>query len=378
MLHTLKYNIIALFRNKTLIFWTYIFPIVLALLFNLAFSNIEKDELFKTIDIGIVNNEEYKNNSIYKETFKSLSENETFNIKYDTKNNLEKELESDSITGYLLIENDKPKLVFNSSGMNQTIFKFVVDEIEETKKTINNVIMLDQSNIEKTVNEIVDKINNSEVKINNISSNNISYTVIEYFSLIGMACLYGSMIGIQAINQCLANMSSKGKRVSISPTKKSLVVLSSAIASYIVSLVGLAILILFLTLILKIDFGCNILYIILVSLVGTLAGISFGTLIASTFKVSDNSKIGIALSFSMLGSVLAGMMGVMLKYVVDKNIPILNRLNPTNMITDAFYSLYYYDTLDRFYMNIISLLVFSIICIIISYFSIRRQKYDSI
>ena len=30
-----------------------------------------------------------------------------------------------------------------------------------------------------------------------------------------------------------------------------------------------------------------------------------------------------------------------MKYIVDKNIPILNKVNPVNMITDAMYSLYY-------------------------------------
>ena len=67
-----------------------------------------------------------------------------------------------------------------------------------------------------------------------------------------------------------------------------------------------------------------------------------------------------------------------MKYGIDKNVPILNKLNPASMITDGFYSLYYYDTLDRFYFNIASLLIFALIMLLISMFSLRRQKYDSI
>ncbi len=67
-----------------------------------------------------------------------------------------------------------------------------------------------------------------------------------------------------------------------------------------------------------------------------------------------------------------------MKYVIDKNVSILNKINPANMITDGLYSLYYYDTLDRFYFNIISLLIFSAFMIFISYKGLRRQKYDSI
>lgn len=80
----------------------------------------------------------------------------------------------------------------------------------------------------------------------------------------------------------------------------------------------------------------------------------------------------------MFGCFLSGMMGITMKYIVDKNVPILNKINPANMITDGFYSLYYYDTLDRFYFNLGSLLVFSCIMILVSYISLRRQKYDSI
>lgn len=67
-----------------------------------------------------------------------------------------------------------------------------------------------------------------------------------------------------------------------------------------------------------------------------------------------------------------------MKYMIDKNIPIINKVNPASMITDGFYSLYYYDTLDRYFFNIASLLIFAFIMIGISMFSLRRQKYDSI
>jgi ABC-2 type transport system permease protein len=80
----------------------------------------------------------------------------------------------------------------------------------------------------------------------------------------------------------------------------------------------------------------------------------------------------------MFCSFLSGMMGITMKYVIDKNVPILNIINPANMITDGFYSLYYYDTLDRFYFNLFSLVIFSIVLIVISVLCLRRQKYDSI
>ena len=98
----------------------------------------------------------------------------------------------------------------------------------------------------------------------------------------------------------------------------------------------------------------------------------------TNLKSSEDAKSGIIIAITMAGCFLAGMMGITMKYIIDKNIPILNKINPASMITDGFYSLYYYDTLDRFWFNIISLVIFSAIMIILSYISLRRQKYDSI
>ena len=130
--------------------------------------------------------------------------------------------------------------------------------------------------------------------------------------------------------------------------------------------------------ILKVDYGTNLPLVILLAIVGCLAGLSIGVASASLLKTNDNVKTGVIISFTMVGCFLSGMMGITMKYIVDKNIPILNKLNPANMITDGFYSLYYYDTLDRYYFNIISLLIFSIVLIGFSILSLRRQKYDSI
>ena len=70
--------------------------------------------------------------------------------------------------------------------------------------------------------------------------------------------------------------------------------------------------------------------------------------------------------------------GVTLKYVIDTNLPIINKLNPNNLITDGFYSLYYYDTLNRYWNNLLGLIIFVILCLSISFISLRREKYDSI
>ena len=391
-IHNLKYTIKTLFKNKVLIFWTFAFPIILGIFFNMAFSNIEKDEMLQIFDIAVVDNEEFKTQEIYKEALKELSsdnnEDKLFNIKYVTENEANELLDNSDIKGYVVFKDNKPQVVVKENGTYQTLLKFVITEISQNKiivedlsrESIEKEIAKENYTFdaEKIVKDILRKIENEEVNLKNISNSNLSYMQIEYYTLIAMACMYGGMLGLTAINNCLANMSNKGKRISVSPNKKSIIVLSSAIGSYIVSLVGIALLMVFLKLVINANFGDNMPLIILLSAVGDLAGISLGILIASVFKVSEGAKTGITIAITMFLSVLSGMMGVTLKYVIDKNIPIINLINPNNLITDGFYSLYYYNTLDRYCRDIRYLLIFVAICLIISFISLRREKYDSI
>ena len=387
--HNFKYTLKTLFKNKMLIFWTFAFPLILGLFFNMAFSGIEESETFSALDIAVVNDDNFQNNISFKMVLEKLSneENKIFNTKYVDLKEAKNLLKKDKIVGYLVFEKDKPKIVINSSGSYETIFKNVIDEISQTILINNNMIqdeIIKENKLGNTIDyqviyQKVEKIiQESKSNIEDISSSNLSYVMIEFYTLIAMTCLYGGVISMEAMNQALPNMDSKGKRISVSPTRKGIIILSGLLASYIVQLLGIFLLFAFLLFVLNIDFGNHLFLCILLSVVASLAGLSIGLVVSATLKTNENAKVGIIIAISMVCSFLSGMMGITMKYIVDKNLPLLNKINPGNMITDGFYSLYYYDTLDRYTFDIISLLIFSIILLVISGIILRRQKYDSI
>lgn len=390
-LHNFKYSLKTLLRNKALIFWTFAFPIILGTLFNLAFSDIENKETLDIIDIAIINNEEFKNDDYFTESFKALgtkSKNQLFNTKYTNLSTAKNLLKENKITGYLLFENNEVKITVNDKGYNETILRFVVDEISSQKEMLETITSKEITDsykagnlnvdYEKIYQDTLSLINDTSPKLNNISNSNLSYTMIEYYTLLAMACLYGAIISMFITNKKLANMSSAGKRTSISPAHKRTLLLGSFLASYLVQLLGIIILYLYTIFVIKVDYGNNIFLVFLLLMTGSFAGLSLGIAIATVLKSNENAKMGILISLTMFFSFLSGMMGITMKYVIDSNIPLLNKINPAAMITDGFYSLYYYDTLDRFYFNIISLLLFSVILLFISYQGLRREKYDSI
>lgn len=390
--HNFKYTFKTLLKNKALIFWTFAFPIILGTFFNMAFSNITKSEKLDIIKIAIVDNDDFKNNEIFSEAFKTLSDeknsDQLFETKYVNEDETKNLLDDDKIDGYMKLVDDNPSIVVSKSGINQTILKFVTEEISQNSIMIKNLSETEiqkqiesgnyNINYEKIYTNVYEMISTNNVKLKDISSKKIDFVMIEFYTLIAMTCLYGGTIAMVAINNSLANMGNIGKRVSIAPTKKSIVILSSLAASYIIQLLGILLLFIYTIFVLKVDYGNNIPLIILLAFIGSLAGLSMGVAVGTTLKANEGVKVGVLLGITMLGSFLSGMMGITLKYYIDRIIPFINKINPAAMITDGFYALYYYTNLNRYWFNIISLLIISFVLIVISFIQLRRQKYDSI
>lgn len=289
-LHNFKYSLKIILKSRVLLFWTFAFPIILGILFNMAFTDIENNEKLEIINIAIVDNEAFKENIIFKESIKSISDEENkdriFNTKYVSLEEAKKLLENEEITGYILLDKEDIHIKVNSSGINETVLRYVVDEIKCNEQIIQDLAKKEIEkefyiNGERTIvnynriyKDIATLVNNSEVKLNNISNKNLSYTMIEYYTLIAMSCLYGGTLSMFITNYKLANMKSEGKRTAVSPIKKGKMILGSLLASYIIQLLGVAILFIFTIFILKVDFGTNLANIVLLASVGSLAGLS--------------------------------------------------------------------------------------------------------
>lgn len=379
--HNLKYSLKSLIKNKGLLFWTFLFPLLMATLFNMAFGNWVESEKFESIDIAIIKNSYYEDNEVAKRVFESISsgEDRVFNITYVSDDVALKLLKDDKITGYIKYYDGGSDITVKSNGVSATIIKSVVDEIDTYNVMFNDLVekeLTSSFDIDKAVTEAINRIENIQVKTKDVSVKKLDIAVIEYYSLLSMTCLYGGFIALTCISNSLASISSRGKRVEVAPTKKSVIILSSLLSSFIVQMIGALLLLAYLKLI-GVNLYANALGLMVVTVLGVLAGIALGLLISVVNNKNEGVKFGIVIAVSMACSVLAGLTGVSLKYVVDSNFPIINKINPAAMITDGLYALYYED-ISRFNYNMISLIIFVVVLVFISVVSLRRKKYDSI
>lgn len=378
--HNFRYQLKIILRDRALVFWTLAFPLIMATLFHLAFSNIESSERLQLIKIAIVDNSAWQEDDIFRESFAELSRpdsaNQLFETTYVTDSAAAEELlRAETVVGVLEMRPAgsaiEPAITALKSDINVTIFKSVVDQISEQTKLAQALSAKDPRLLSQLATV-------ERAHLEDVSNENLSYTMIEYYSLIAMTCLYGGMLGMVAVNYLLANMSASGKRIAVSLAPRGSLLASGLLASFLIQLVGLALLFSYTVFILHVDYGNQVLLIILLALIGSLAGLAIGALLASVFRVSENTKIGLMIGLVMFGCFLAGMMGITMKYVVDSNLPLLNQLNPANLITDGLYSLYYYADHSRYWGNIINLVIITTVIISVSVFSLRKEQYDNL
>ena len=89
-------------------------------------------------------------------------------------------------------------------------------------------------------------------------------------------------------------------------------------------------------------------------------------------------KIGIMVGVSMIMSFMAGLMNGNMKNVIDRSFPVLNRINPAALISDAMYCINVYDSPERYFRDMMLLGGLCVLMAAGTFMIIRRKRYDSI
>lgn len=368
--HIFKYQLKCRFRDKLSIFWTLLFPIVLATIFNLAFSNILTGEEFEKVNIALVNS------SKISESFSTaIEDSDLFIIENTDKNSAEEMLSKGEISGYITFD-DNIEITVAKSGINESIIKTFVDSYSQKYSTISNVVAINPSIMNDDFMSNLALYNNYTKDKELNSSTNL--VVIYFYTLLAMTCILASTPGCTDVINIQGNQSQRAARINIAPVNKIKTFLAAISATLLFYFSTVLIVILYISQVLKIDFGNSIGYVILLCFVGCFNGITLGAMVSALINKKASIKEGILLAFTMVCSFLSGMMAVQIKYSIQDKFPLLSYINPVNLITDGFYSLYYYSTYDRYFLNLGLLTLYGIIFSIVTYLILRRQKYASI
>lgn len=337
-----------MFRDFSFTFWGLLYPIILASFFYIAFSGITSGDI-QDINIGIG-----RANPISH----ILDSIDILNVVEVSEDDIENSLATEEIDAYV---KDDLGLIVDKSELNQTIIKGILDQIKQTialKEPIENI-----------------DFNVDYLEKNNQESNGI---IVIFYSLIAMVSTYGVFPGIETAVKSQANLTNIGARINISPIKKSTMIISGVAVGLTINIFSNILLLLFMKFVLKLDLFTNIPYSIIFILLGNLFGISLGVFIGSSNKMSSGAKVMISIASTLFLSFLAGLMSPDVKLLIEKNLPILAKINPIAIITNSLYRINLLDNTKNLFGGISLLILYSLILIFGSYLFLRRRQYDSI
>ena len=372
--HNFKYAMKSIFRNKTMLIWTIIFPLALGTFMYMAFGQMnEKDMVFHTINVSVV--EEEKNES-FEDLLEELSKADGDDIPLlkVTKSNKEDALAAlaKGDTDAVIYEGKDISLTVQKSDIPQEIVRSIVEQYNKSIELLEDVAKKDPTKIQEVVDTISDSSKEYTTELTTSNSKQDGYANF-FYAIIGMSCMFAAYGACEMGEKMTVTTSEIGKRRSVAYSSKGTQAIAYSLALWICQSVIEVVTIFYLKT-LGVTFGDNFLYMIPVAILGSAVGIAIGTLVGSIPGMNQGLKAGLCTALGMGFSIMADLCSVGIKDSIEHSLPILNRLNPAVLIADSFYALTVFDTYDRYIRNLVILAIMAVVLFGISFMLLRRDR----
>ena len=383
-------RILGSLRNLEITVWTWIFPFFLSTLFYFAFTNLGASYQFRQIPLGVVDSDAFRQNAAFVAALEAVSgegETQMFELMLLAgPQEADDLLELGDIDGYIIVDG-LPKLIVTGSGLNQTIAKGFLDRYIQTESLVTE-LLFGASESSAAASSGDDRITSGDLAAlltpvsytqeASLTSSRHSDSVSYFFALLAMVCLYGGFQGMISVAELQANLSPVGARKTMSPAGRFRMVTYDLLGALTIQFICLTTVIAYINLVLGVSFGSQLWLVLLTCLAGSLLGLSFGAMVSVTSKLKEQAKTAILIAVSMVLCFLSGLMVGGINYTVAQSAPVVAWLNPAARIADAFYCLYYYETYERYFLNIGIILGMAVVMLGVTAVFLRRQRYESI
>lgn len=378
MLQLMKYRALGLLRDKTTMFWSLVFPLILCTLFYVTFGNI--DNSLECIKTAVVVKSEEKEAKAFHSFLKLMADSgeDLISIEEMPEREAKEALKDGKVFGVYYVDLE-PELVVASGGIEESILKTLMESYERNAEIIQTVSKEKPENLVKVLGRISSSAMGTEyVKEATLGGKETDGMIQYFFSLIAMTCMFGCFLGVEVAVTLQANINPVGARRCIGAVSKIKQLFADFLVVCIFNIIDVLVLLAYMAGVLKIGIGGDIVKILPVSCLGSVIGVSMGMLVGSVGRWKEGVKLAIMLSFSLGSSFLSGLMVGGIKGLIEEYCPWINRSNPSSLISDAFYCVSIYWDSTRYTRDILAMAGWAAVFVTGSFLMIRRVRYDSI
>ena len=375
MLKQMKYALLTKLRNPSIVFWPFLFPLALATLMYFAIGQMDQAD-FETVPAAVVVEEEGEAVDSFLPYVDAMDESSgLIRAEKMTEEAALKALEKGEAEGIFYVGNDV-RLTVSGNGFPESILQSVLASYQSGEEAVKDIARLHPEGMQ----DALEKMKEYDTAVNQVSlgGTTIDGNVQIFYALIGMACLYGCFIGFGCALWLQANLTALAARRCVAPVHRLKLILTEFGAGFLVHFANMIVLLAYMRYVLKLEFTGSFAEMTGLVLVGSMFGVSMGIFVGSLGKVGEGIRIGILLGISMSLSFLAGLMDASVKDAVEQHAPVLSRVNPAALISDALYCINVYDAPERFADNMVILIIMSALMVGGAFLIVRRERYGSI
>lgn len=393
MWSTLKATVRSLVRTPSIMIWTALFPIILSTIFLFMFQSLSNSGTLAPTRVATVRDAAW-DSSGFSQVVESLSEPGDDQllepVQVTTASEGEELLDARDVAGVYAVDADgTPSLLTreqdgwtetNDQQTGSSILEAVASAYAQSTEFVAQVgaerpeALSDPSAVDAAL------AIRAQVERVSLTRATPDQTVRYYYALLGMAALFCAYLAAHAVCQAQPNTSPLGARRAVAGTSRGAQLVGALLGSWLVSLACLGVAFVYMRFVVGIDFAGRE-ALCLVGLGGaSLLATAIGALVGAVpLRGGTAVRMSIITGLSSILSLFAGLYGeptMRLADEVARAVPAEPWLNPARLVSDLFYSLYYYDSLGPFFARLAVCAAMAALLLAAATALFRRQRHE--
>ena len=396
MWNTFKYTLLWLVRSPGIMVWSLLFPLVLTSVFIAMFGPLDDMAQLEPMRVVVVEPDDSVEGQAFKAFIDATSEGDdllldpTFVATADEAADLvRKNADTDDpYIGYVTLEQGKPRAYvvgeISMGGLENlkcSILALMLDEYTARAYLAEELVSADPTALaDPTVVKALFEPMEATVQMQ-VTEGQPKESTRFYFALLGMAALFGGGVGLAACQRLKGNTSALGARRTIGATSHARAVAATLAASWLLSFACLAVAFAYMEIAGGVSFAGHEGACLVVVAAASLVATALGCALSAIPHLPEEGKNGILTGVVCFASLFAGLYGqptMELADTISATFPAADIINPATQISQAFYSIMYYDTAGPLAEHLGILCVMAILLFLVSASSLRRQRYASV
>lgn len=390
------YHLKQIIRQREALIWGFSLPVVLLLIFSMVFRPTTKEDLSLPVSrIGLIQGQEadfpdfmanleakkgvWKNQKWTEETPEKNAKLPLVYGNFSTLKEARAAMNAGAIDAIVLDAKDGKY----ETRMARSYVLMVVQQVLRSYQTKTNMEEIAKSAVTKaptSVPAVAQEQKVEALEVNpDLRKGGVDQMLSFQFACIANITFYAFSMGNHLLDNLHANQSPLGLREQISPLerRKSFVLHFGA---YLVIYIGFTLVLYLLLRLLGVEVATktNIWALLLLLFLGQCCGIVIGVVVAALLPEAKGVRQAIGILLPLFLGFLSGMMVSGVRTSVQAAAPLLDALNPVNMVNDGLYGLYTQGVGEIYHTAMAHLAITLVLFLGITIIALRRDRYESL